>query len=141
MLERLPIEERQVAGEHEPGGIGMARLRGHDAGDGPGNLAEIDDLREARAQRVRGLVGPNGNEDPLDERSDQLGCPLELAASRVLEHRLVALHARTAAAGEHQAVKRRPGGAGASRRRGCDRLVHIRFRILRPRLPYRPVRL
>ena len=46
-VERVRVEEGQVAGEHQPGGIGMLGERGADAGDGAFDFAAIDDARRS----------------------------------------------------------------------------------------------
>ena len=52
MLEHCRGQKRQIAGEHEPGDVRILLLRREDAGDRSEILLAVDDLSEARAQRI-----------------------------------------------------------------------------------------
>ena len=45
------VEERQVAGQHQPGGVRVLGERGADAGDGALDVAAIDDVRDTARAR------------------------------------------------------------------------------------------
>ena len=64
LRERGRIEQRQVAGQHQPGDLRVALLRGEQPGHRPDVLVAIGDLRKARAQRLGSLVGAHRDVGP-----------------------------------------------------------------------------
>jgi hypothetical protein len=121
-VERRGIEERQVTGQHQPGGVGVFGQRRADAGDRSFDVATIHDARPGGAHRIVGLLGAHRDERARHARREQLHRSFELGLAAVVgDGRLVALHARAAAAGEHQAEQWR-------------RRVHLRLRGALPRL-------
>ena len=56
VLQCLRIQQRQIAGNHQPGRVSIVQLRGANPGGWSLDVAHVDDLREAAAQRVGTLV-------------------------------------------------------------------------------------
>jgi hypothetical protein len=68
MIERLGIDEGQIAREHEPRSRGMGGLRRRDAGDRAEVRMLIDDTLEATAHRIGQLIRTYRHECALDAR-------------------------------------------------------------------------
>ena len=107
MIERRATEERQVAGNHQPGRLGHLGLCRGDAGDRPLVTQAIDDFRKAVAHFVFDLVLAHGNEYAPADFAHEVERPIELRAIVIEEGGLVALHACTRATRQDQAVERR----------------------------------
>src|SRR5208282_5768923 len=75
----------------------------------------VGDAFERGPIRVTHLIDAHRYEAALDQRREQLHRSAQLRAASVIQYRLVALHARAAAASQHQSVKR--GTHDALRRR------------------------
>ncbi len=105
-LQRVVIQERKITRQHEPSDVRMLGLRGNDAGDWSEVVLRVDDFREASADRIVLLIRTNRDEGLLDMRLKQPHCPFELCAVVIAQRSLVLLHARAAATGENESVKR-----------------------------------
>ncbi len=101
------VQERQVAGQHEPGGVRAGGLGRQDARGGTGFGEGVHYLGIARARGLLHLVGPHRDEGGDAARFEQPHRAVELRLAAIGEQGLVARHAATAAPGEHEPVKRR----------------------------------
>jgi hypothetical protein len=116
--ERRRIQERQVARQHQPRALRVARLRGRDPGNGTDVRERVLDLRKTRPRPARSTAGPNRDVGARHQRRQQRHGALELRAAGVVQRGLVLAHAGAAAAGEHQAIER--GGHMLSGRAGAE---------------------
>src|SRR5882757_9752740 len=99
-LQCAVVEEWQIAGQYEPSDIWMLRLSGHDARDGSEVLLRIDDLIEARPDRVVDLIGAYRHEHARHVRLEKRHRPFELRAAVIGQRRLASVHAGAAPACE-----------------------------------------
>ncbi len=103
-------QERQIAGNDEPGNLGMIEQSRRNARDRSRAGLTIDDLRKTRPGRLVTLVRPHRNESRRAQRRQQFERPCKLRLAVVREHSLVALHASAGAAGENEAEERSAHG-------------------------------
>ena len=101
------IEERQVAGQHQPGGLRVAAP----ARRGCRRSGRPPPAHPRSAQSARAADPPSGRartetKARVTSGVEQRHGALELRAARVAQRGLVLAHARAATAGEHQAVQR-----------------------------------
>src|SRR5262245_52986261 len=91
----------------------MPCLRGDDPSDRTAADRPVDDLREARAERLAGLVRADRNECALHVAREEVVGGRELRPRPIGECRLVRVHPRRAAPGENEAEERRHGACSA----------------------------
>ena len=107
MLQGCGRQVWQVAGHDQPCRFRVRQLRGANSGGRPFNVAAVHDLREALAQWVSDLVRANRNECLLRKLLHQVHGAFQLRLFSIADGGLVAAHARTATAGQHQPEQRR----------------------------------
>ncbi len=113
--ERRVVELRKVAGDDEPGGIGVPCLRGDDSRNRAAALGAIHDLRIRRAKRLARLPGAHRDEGFARVAGDEVEGLGELRPGAVGERRLVGSHATRLPACEHEAEERGHGAASAAK--------------------------
>ena len=128
-VERARVEEGQVAGQHQPGGLGMFGERGADAGDRAFDVRrDRRSADDARARGSRAWSGAHGDERARDARRRAASSPRR-AAFRRGGIRWPPCRAACACCGRRRA----PGHtAAAASRRSCAALrARLRARLAR----------